>query len=421
MVAISLAAILIVLASRQPKLAPKDAFTFTVQPGLMPIPLPHKLKSARDFVRVNIGGRRLLRAAHQFDVPEGGAMLHDYEAIAHPLVQAAALAFKHHLALSLRPQHLWLVIAQEVAVHVDSNAEALRSRFMLPRSGEKVRLELDITEAAVRGLGTGDWAEFVESFVRDMELHTQEGVVAALRLSTSEMSDTTSAEIVASSITSMAALKSYFSYEMLTMCGFPSITLEGTAADWRALREKAERVVTRFTLPAFSKQWLSALLPVLDRFVAVREGGGIDERFWSSMAKLGGTLGSGAVTWVSGWINVFLPHLGKDATPNPYCVPYDPKRNNYTTYFGEEEVQRGPRTAEYRNGMTWAPVTLDHLPLEFRAGLIGVAIDPATSTLSPVSGWFITSADPAKAPPSTYTHLERIAPFDDKVDWDKEL
>ncbi len=90
-------------------------------------------------------------------------------------------------------------------------------------------------------------------------------------------------------------------------------------------------LITQFCLPAFCNTWGQALFPVLDRFVQVFQttttaaaAAAVDEEFWQNMVKRGGTQGSGARTWYSGWINVFFPILAKKKA-NPYCVPYSPK------------------------------------------------------------------------------------------------
>ena len=51
-------------------------------------------------------------------------------------------------------------------------------------------------------------------------------------------SNTTTIEDIAQKITIMDICKNYFDYKCMTMCGFPEITLEGTEADWRMLKEQ---------------------------------------------------------------------------------------------------------------------------------------------------------------------------------------
>lgn len=51
-------------------------------------------------------------------------------------------------------------------------------------------------------------------------------------------SNTTEIEDIAQKITIMDICKNYFDYKCSTECGFPEITLEGTEADWRMLKEQ---------------------------------------------------------------------------------------------------------------------------------------------------------------------------------------
>ena len=88
-------------------------------------------------------------------------------------------------------------------------------------------------------------------------------------------------------------MEKYFDFRMRTMCGFPSITLEGSAEDWHSVRRKAEDLVRASCKEEFSSWWLPALLPVLDRFAEQYEDTGtVDVQFWQSMAKVGGIGGA---------------------------------------------------------------------------------------------------------------------------------
>merc|ERR1739848_753651 len=87
------------------------------------------------------------------------------------------------------------------------------------------------------------------------------------------------------------------------MCGIPEIELAGTVEDWRTLRENAKSLLGRFEL----EFWTDKLLPILDRFVEAFEGD-IDTKFWGSIAKLHSTHGSGASTYLNGWIQDFFPY-----------------------------------------------------------------------------------------------------------------
>ena len=78
----------------------------------------------------------------------------------------------------------------------------------------------------------------------------------------------------------MDTLQSYFVFSMTTLCGFPSITLEGTTSDWQQLRGRAKH------LAAYDLDWwIPSLLPLLDQFVLASQGQA-DKTFWCDFYKL---------------------------------------------------------------------------------------------------------------------------------------
>ena len=81
---------------------------------------------------------------------------------------------------------------------------------------------------------------------------------------------------------------------MCTMCGFPRITLEGTAEDWARLADKTEALVSSKCKPDFAAKWLPALRSVLSRIAAhAANPAEVDVKFWQCMCKRGGHHGSG--------------------------------------------------------------------------------------------------------------------------------
>ena len=120
----------------------------------------------------------------------------------------------------------------------------------------------------------------------------------------------------------MDACKKFFDYKCCTMCGFPSITLEGTEQDWLNLRENAEKLILNRCKKDFAQWWCESLLPLLDKILEerkkVQSGQECDSMFWNSMIKKGGVFGSGGYTYFSGWFNILMPFL-KEKQKNNYC------------------------------------------------------------------------------------------------------
>jgi hypothetical protein len=81
----------------------------------------------------------------------------------------------------------------------------------------------------------------------------------------------------------------------------------------------------------FAEWWMAALIPLLDKIAEqykfAEEGKEVDVRFWNSLVKLGGTVGSGERTWFNGWINILCPFIDTygEKKRNKYCKAYDPE------------------------------------------------------------------------------------------------
>jgi hypothetical protein len=336
----------------------------------------------------------LVDAGGQSQHPDGQQMLS--RGHRHGFIAAVTAAFADHYPLKLRPQHFWLLITQAVATHVDLNAEAVRESWVAHEGKQKLKVRCD---EFTLGDGENDWASVVsgkpDCFATQIAANTVEGVAEARAPG---FSGTAAAEDIAQKIVVMDICKNYFSYGMMTMCGFPQITLDGTVEDWLLLRESAERLLTRCE-PEFAACWAKSLLPVLDKFSAARKGEEVDAMFWNSMCKLGGTHGSGATTWFNGWFNIFFPYINR--RENEFCQPYSPDQryvstedvgNDANKHTGERA--RGPDCETFGSGMSQAPVEWEYygekIPLEFNAGFIGAAQDVETLEITPNVGWYIT-------------------------------
>jgi len=50
----------------------------------------------------------------------------------------------------------------------------------------------------------------------------------------------------------MSITKSFFDFRVYTDCGFPSITLDGTKADWENLKDRVQKM-SEFMTDSFAK------------------------------------------------------------------------------------------------------------------------------------------------------------------------
>jgi hypothetical protein len=294
----------------------------------------------------------------------------------HPLIEAVHTAFAEHYPLVLSPDDVWLCLAQGFAMHVESNSEALRSRFVRHEG----KLELEIRrDDFVPGSPDNDWQGCFAEWSDAIAAH----IGKKRDLVVASFSTTGPIERAASELVLMNAMKNYFDCRMFTLCGIPAITLLGTVEDWRAIRRRAE-VFAEFDLAA----WARVLLPVLDQFVAAAAGRA-DRAFWRSIYKRKGEGGSGG-PYVTGWINVLFPYLAAGISPSNRIM-----RNDYALAWSHDMDApfRGTTVDVFPQGLSQVPLTWEYLgttiPLTLSGGFVGISQDPETRAVRPAIGWAV--------------------------------
>ena len=177
------------------------------------------------------------------------------------------------------------------------NAEEVRKNWVA--HDRLIMLEVRADEF-VKG-ENNNWASVIDdkpgSFAKQIEKNIVAGLVEEL---VPKFSSITPAEKIALKVTVMDACKSFFSYKVTTMCGFPSIILEGSENDWKSLKANANKLISKRCTAEFYEWWWKALEPLLDKlsdeYVKAsqnqpsHEG---DTAFWNSFVKRGGSTGSG--------------------------------------------------------------------------------------------------------------------------------
>src|SRR6185437_8706750 len=109
-----------------------------------------------------------------------------------------------------------------------------------------------------------------------------------------DFSTTGPVERTASQVVLLDAMQSYFEYYGGTMCGIPTVTLEGTAEDWEKVHAKVQGIKAYGGLD----WWLGPVLDITEQFVNA-SCGKVDKFFWNDLFKING--GSGG-PYINGWI-----------------------------------------------------------------------------------------------------------------------
>jgi tetratricopeptide (TPR) repeat protein len=178
---------------------------------------------------------------------------------------------------------------------------------------------------------------------------------------------------------------------MHTVCGIPSITLEGTVEDWRKIASRA-REFSRFDFA----WWVEPLQPILDQFVAAAEGK-VNRQFWDSIYKWQGSRGSGS-PHVSGWVLELFPYLDN---PEAKFARLDGRPSTAASlrpnpWIAVSPSNHGPGRDDFPCLPAKAPFLWNYLgtayEMEFIGGLIGIQQNPQTLCLRPEIGWVIREA-----------------------------
>lgn len=210
-----------------------------------------------------------------------------------PLFAAVHCAFSEHRPLVLTPDAVWLTIARGVAHHVRLNAETLRGRLVRHEGKRTLTVTIDSAFDSEPA-----WIAAAVAKTRDA-LAAEIGEGPA-RLLVCDFSTTTDVDRTASEIILLDTYSAYYDFAWGCICGIPEITIEGTPADWRAIRARID-VIDELDLGF----WTASLRPIADHLVEAAEGRP-DAAFFRDIYKPRAFYGWDKAT---GWIARLHPYI----------------------------------------------------------------------------------------------------------------
>ena len=288
----------------------------------------------------------------------------------HSFFDGMYAAYAEHRPFVISPDMIWLLISQGFAQHVNANSENLRHYFV--NFSGKTQLIVE-TNTELTQISKKQWEEIFPEFTKQIALQTGNELINAL---TSDFSTTTPVEKIASEITIMRAMESYFEYIiMYIVCGIPEITLQGTTEDWEKVLKKTQQL-SKYDL----EWWTKELEPILKKIIATSKGK-VDKKFWQNMFKYHTQKEYGAPKIIDGWIVKFFPY------------DKDGNRNNLQTLGGTAEKAKLPEEIVKVDLQYIDIQTGEQIPLELWAGFVGLKQDEKDFTVTPKIGWFIRKKD----------------------------
>ena len=289
-------------------------------------------------------------------------------------------AWCQHRPVVLSPDAIWLVICQQVSYCINKNPEDYRA-LLVNHEGKK---ELQVRTAKELFTEKADWSKIISEFTAQIDQYTNNDIASTL---VADFSTTGTDERIASQVTLMDAVKSYFDYTVIyAVCGIPSITLTGTPDDWRKVLEK-----TRALEELGFGWWTSELEPILEEFVKAAAGKP-DYWFWKDIVKKSRPLTvegpscmgrKKELTKFDGWFLKFFPFDNDGRTPEKVTLVQNMLPETVVVPFKYQIVSA---TGE----------VLEETPMELVAGIVGVLEEAKTFTLTPKIGWFVRTAKPGE-------------------------
>lgn len=281
-------------------------------------------------------------------------------------------AYANHQSVTLSPDMVWLVICQGFARYVNAHAEELRPKLVNHEGKMDLVIETDkdlMTEEV-------DWPILINDFASQIDKHTKDNIAKTI---VSDFSTTGSVERVASQITLMESVKSYFEYIVeYIACGIPCITLDGSVEDWKRVREKTMQL-KKYGL----EKWIDSLDPILKEFILAADGKP-NQIFWKSMIKkqsvdrlVGGGCSPEMPTKLDGWLLKLFPDKN-GVTLEEISHTKDMPTEYVRVSFYYQVINPDDGTI------------ISRTPMELWAGFVGAKIDNENNMVTPMIGWFVS-------------------------------
>lgn len=292
-------------------------------------------------------------------------------------------SFNQHWSLSIKPDHVWQTILEGFSQHVNKHAKELRSVFVAHEDKKTLSVRHDLLKRKC----ADHWPEVFEEFGKQIKANIKDSDF--FHVATDDFSTSSPLDSVARHISLMSITKEYFDLSASTMCGIPTITLQGSKQDWENMLKRI-LLLQPFMMEDFGNTWVPLLCEIVVECIAAFEGKQ-DKLFWSSICKYNSTQGSGASTYITGWIRNLYPYLGSDMHANQYLQPW--KTMKKTIADGHFE---GPKYQEFCLHFCEAPVEWNFfgtkIQLLFKTGFVGceqVVDDQGNVCVTPHVSWAI--------------------------------
>lgn len=287
---------------------------------------------------------------------------------ANGFIWAATYAYSHHHHLVLRPEDIWFAILTQLGFFINANAEKLRA-FFVDHEGQK-HLEVQAQDIDFAYMAQ-KMTELMAKNIKDPEL--RDWVMPSF-------STTTETDRVVGSVLFMGAMQRYFTYGFRALCGLPSVTLLGEAADWENILQRVDKIELLGEEPSlFAKMLRPIIGKMVLSFQEPQNPEVID--FWNTMISRN-LRGSGS-SYYTGWLTAFC-YWNEDGEAKPLSPGTKIRGSEGSSLFADVMLPRSVGTDDVPCGFAAVSVDVDDNGDKYKATMIaGSAGMAATSSTSP--------------------------------------
>ena len=210
--------------------------------------------------------------AHSFDINQKLAYL--YSKV--PVLNGFYTAYTNHYPIRIKPDDIWLLIAQAFSYHVNSNFEELKKYFVNFEGKKDIIIEYKNLNN-INQIDKNILEDFSEKINEKLENYLSKEIIDIL---TPDFTTTTHDSKIICKITIMGIFKKYFNYKMkMAICGIPYIILEGNSDDYKKIKSKAEN------LSKYEFDWyIKRIIPIIEKMIQAKEGN-IDIDFFKNIVQ----------------------------------------------------------------------------------------------------------------------------------------
>lgn len=212
------------------------------------------------------------------------------------LIDTAIEAYNNHHNLVLRPDDFWYSIISQFSIYINRYGKDIGVNLV---KDPNIKTNLEIVVDSREMLDPKNYQNLIPRMIKKIE--TQMIDQKFIKWLTPKFTTTTNEDTLIYQLITMTTLKRWFSYVMGGRCGFPKITLHGTAEDYKEMKKRILDLANYNSTNGFMERWMELLIPIVNNLIKTAEGNP-NLQFWRQ--TIFDHSGSGE-HHITGWLTAF--------------------------------------------------------------------------------------------------------------------